>query len=235
MKPTVKVNTTAFSRMTRDLAQALAMPQEDVLRAEVGKVLEKAASTTPIASVAALHRRVWNSGKSKWALIEASRFTPRRQRSSSVNLLGGKYIAYDTRGRRWPNRLWAMFEADAKKELKTLLRSRGLARRTWKAIADEMGLEIKLTPKSAAKAVPSNPAVTEGRYLASMKAETRRSRMGVSIRISNAQPTIIKLGGAGILQRAVNGRVKYFANNLRRGVFQDLQKVAKRYPGLRVL
>lgn len=218
--PAVRVDTTQLSAMIRELSARAAVPSDDVLVFEVGKILEKALSYTPAADVAKMRDRYENTA---FSVQPRSLYTPQRITTSGSKV---KYYLEN----RYPNALWAAISARRKASFLRRLRARGLAKRSWLDLAAQMGLEIR-APAFVRRAV-----ATSGQVYNNTTARTTRSRGRLHVAIENAQPTLNlpKVGGARALQRAIDGRVSYFLRNLALGTFDDVAKVAKRYKGMRV-
>ena len=83
--------------------------------------------------------------------------------------------------------------------------------------------------------VPSATPTT-GREYDDVSAKSVATKRGAGVTISNAQPTanLDRVGGARALKRAIDGRVKFFQQNLQRHVFDDVKQIARAYPGVKV-
>jgi len=115
-----------------------------------------------------------------------------------------------------------------KEKMQELLRRRGLAKQSWMAIAESLGLPIN------APAYVQKATVKQKPYPQKVKSEQKGKRGNFFIRISNSMITMINANGKGALAKAINGRAGYFTRNMKKGVFGKWQEIAKKYPGLKV-
>lgn len=128
----------------------------------------------------------------------------------------------------------AFRQADIKGRINTLLKAalaaRGLARNSWYQIAQKLGITLNSVAGGAQVAVarPSSGASYQpgnGRRIQSPQA--------LYYELTNSYPfSRFKIGGAQILSWAIQGEMGYFRNNFKRGVFSDLQAIAKKYRGI---
>lgn len=116
-----------------------------------------------------------------------------------------------------------------KKQLRAKLGAKGISKKTWADLAKTIGAAIKV-PSYVTKAKPSN-GKDYGTQVSSRSGGTGPL---YSIQIENHQPTVVGPGinGAKVLSMAIAGRIKFFQGNLKRKLFDDLAKTAKRYPGV---
>jgi len=202
----VNIDTRAFNSMCRELARKANVPDEVVLVAEVGKVLEKTIEYTPAAS------------KSK---IEA--------RSDQ-----GYYTTYNGRIyyrlNRYTDNLWGAMEANRKALLRMRLRAIGLSKKSWIDIAVKLGLHVK------APAYARNAVARTGKVYSNVKTAISRQKGKLTVSFFNSQPTVNlpAVGGRRALEAAIAGRVKYFLGQMALKTFDDAAKIAKKYPGIRV-
>jgi len=113
-----------------------------------------------------------------------------------------------------------------KKLTKEWLARRGMPRASWNFIAQELGATLR------AAAVVLN-ATVRGRAMKEVgKASRKKSADGFSITMTNSSIASMKKDAAGILERTVAGRVKYFEKNLEKGVFDSMKNVERAYPNL---
>lgn len=103
---------------------------------------------------------------------------------------------------------------------------RGMPKASWYWMAENIGYELK------AAAVVINAAV-RGRALKEVSsAEKKEDTNSFTIVCRNSSIAAIKKDAAGILERTVAGRVKYFEKNLEKGVFESMKTVERSYPNL---
>lgn len=115
-----------------------------------------------------------------------------------------------------------------KPQMQELLRRRGLAKQSWVALAESLGLPIK-APGYVQKATVKQKA-----YPQKVKSAESGKRGSFQIQITNAMQTMIAANGKGALAKAINGRTGYFKLNLKKKVFGNWKTIAEKYPGMRV-
>lgn len=208
----VHIDTTNFNRMVKKLARITpGVSLQRVLEHEVAAVMEKTISGTKTATVAKI------------------RTAAEKRRAGRHDVGNGRKIYfYDN---RYPDALWKRIAAQRKASLQRKLKARGLSKRSWMALAQAAGLKVT-APAFVGKATPS-----DGKNYDAVNYRTRRIRRGprYGIWVSNAQPTVqtFNAGGRRALARAINGRVRYFETNLKKRVFEQVQTIARAYPGFR--
>lgn len=112
--------------------------------------------------------------------------------------------------------------------MKELLARRGLAKQSWYALAESLGLPMKV-PAYVKK------AKVKGREYPQQVTDSQERRSGkLVITITNSMITMIAANGKGALAKAINGRTGYFYRNMKRGVFKSWRDIAKKYPGMGV-
>ncbi len=226
MSGSATIDTSKFNAMVRELARKANAPDDEILSYEVGKVLEATVQFTPALQVSKLRSR---TEAALFSMQPASLYTPKRGRRS-VKISKNGFIAYYLQN-RYPNALWSAISARRKASLARALRARGLAKKSWWEIARLLGITIKVP-----NYVPIAVASSGRSYPGNVSAKRLRPAAKLQITIENAQPTvnIPQVGGARALQRAIDGRTKFFIQNVGRGVFDDVAKIAKKYPGVKV-
>jgi hypothetical protein len=205
MNHSTTVDMQNFHAALTSLAARVGTSFAEVARYEAGKIFESAIRYTPAATVQSIKGN---------------------QELGKVQVLDGKKYWMDN---RYPQSLWNRLLKARKTSLQRKLRSRGLAKKSWFELALVAGMHVS-APAFVKKAIagtgkeyPSNYTVAEG----------TRGAPDYRIEFWNAQPTV-QGRGPSALSRAIRGRMRYFENNVRRGVFQDAQAVARAYPGLTV-
>lgn len=109
---------------------------------------------------------------------------------------------------------------------KEWLARRGMPRASWNWIAEDLGATLR------AAAVVLN-ATVRGRALKEVgKASRKKDSNGFSITMTNSSIASMRKDAAGILERTLAGRVKYFEKNLEKGVFDSMKNVERAYPNL---
>ena len=198
-----------FNRSIEEIAGFSGVETSRALDYEAGKILEAAIRNTPAAKV---QKIVGNAGTGKALKADVGN--------------GMKTYWMDN---RYPDRIWNRLLKVRKDSLQRKLKARGLAKRSWWLLAVRAGLAVVVPSfvqraiASTGKAYPENAEVRRVHV---------RGRWGLEF--TNRQPTVQSpnVNGLRALGRAIQGRKKYFERNLRLGVFHDLRKIAKAYPGL---
>lgn len=226
MSGTAIIDTSKFNAMIRELSRKAEVPDDQVLVHEIGKVLEATIANTPALKVSKLRAR---TEAALFSAQPASLYSPKRGRRG-VSLTKNGFIPYYLRN-RYPDALWNAIAARRTASLRRALKARGLAKKSWWEIAKALGLTIAV-PGYVTSAIPS----TGRTYQGNTKVSVARASAKLQIKIENAQPTVNlpTVGGTRALQRAIDGRTKFFIQNIGRGVFNDLEKIAKKYPGMKV-
>lgn len=224
MSGTVRVDTSKFNAMVREIARKASVPEEEVLSNEVARILEATIKHTPSATVASIRG---TSENANFSMQPETLYAPKRGRAG-VKITKGGFIAYYLHN-RYPDALWSQMSARRKVSLAAKLRARGLARKSWLDIARKLGLRINF-PGYVSSAVAS----TGREYPQNVSVRLRRQQGKLQIGFTNAQPTVNKIGGSRALQRAIDGRYKYFMRQMGLGTFDELAKIAKKYPGIRI-
>jgi hypothetical protein len=114
----------------------------------------------------------------------------------------------------------------------------GLARQSWVQIADSLGIRLEsvqgggaLSAAGLAKA-RSAIAATGRRYTNGLSRQERGAR--ASITLINRYPRGRNMGMDRTLAGVLIGRVRFFQQNMRRGVFFSIANTARAYPYLTV-
>jgi hypothetical protein len=219
------IDTSRFNAMVRELGRKASVPPERALLYEVGKVIEGAMNFTPSAQVGRLRSR---HDAALFSSQPASLYSPRRGRSKATLTKNG-FITYYLQN-RYPNALWNKIQAARKARLAAAIRARGLAKQSWLEIAKALGVTINV-PGYVQSAIAST-----GQKYSNVSVRLSRSNGRLQITIENSQPTVNlpQVGGARALQRAIDGRTRFFVQNLGREVFNDMAQIAKKYPGMKV-
>jgi hypothetical protein len=250
MKLNVTVDTTGFAGMIRDLSRLSGSDFDHVLREQTIAVLQRAASWTPIAKVSNLEKAASRAGNSVRRLYEKSgrkiANTPKRKwffKGDKWYIMEGKGEWEGGRtaqnGGRWSNSRYAEYlslEQDQEKTAKSMERdrlrglkaARGLTRRSWVDIANDLGFGLKVSPTSVSSARPSDGSMHKNGY-----AIVKKTAKSLIIEIANTYPALVfRLDGNAILQRAIKARITAFNMDLKKNVFNNIELRAKRYPGI---
>lgn len=114
----------------------------------------------------------------------------------------------------------------------------GLARQSWVQIADDAGIHLEAVPggrTSAAAIAKARRAIasTGVRHSNGAAREYVENKTFV-LELINGLPYGRKIQLDSILAKNINGRARFFEENLSRGVFDSIAKIARAYPGLRI-
>lgn len=195
---------------------------ETVVENETAKILEACVKATPAAKVANIRARIENQ---EFGFYDTREFTPKRPSKAPVSKNGYKrYYLLN----RYPAALWKIIAAQRKADLQSRVRARGLTKQSWFMLAQAFGLVLNV-PGYVANALPRNGKSHPENVVAQKIRENGR----VIFRGTNAMPILKWVGGRRILNRAIAGRVKFFETNLRKGVFDDIEQIAAKYPGIK--
>ena len=131
------------------------------------------------------------------------------------------------------------FKEGEKRLVPLAKRSIGLGAQSWLQIAEAAGIDLtkvkgggriaNVKLKAAREAVAS-----DGRAYKNGTANERGTGTKYEITLMNSIPWGPSVKFDAMLARAVMGRVKYFENNVKKGVFDSLDKMLKAYPNIRV-
>lgn len=204
-KPTLQANVDKFNAALSGLERALGnrVTREQIIDAETRKVIEATIKRTKTATRASIMRN-------------------ENARPPFRTYNGKKYYLIN----KYPNKLWAGIQKKLADSLKLKYAAIGLARRAWYEIGIKIG-PIN-APAQVKKAV--TPGFTTGSDVAVKKTSTS---YGYGIIIENNSPLIRYSDSRKALFGALAGRAAFFARNLAKGVFNDMNNVLKRYPGFR--
>src|SRR5215472_14232018 len=164
--------------MCDELARRLGEPPEEILKEEVGKVLEKAIEDTPAMNVGMLRAK---SDAARFTQQPATMYQPRYK--VRRHLRKGNKVIYDLR-RRYPNQLWAKITEARKADLKKRIAARGLAKQSWLKIADMLGISVR-APSYVEQALPST-----GKTYEDERVQVDSGKGRLSYHIENSQPTV---------------------------------------------
>jgi hypothetical protein len=186
-------------------------------------------NNTKAASASSIRKR--HEAK-KFVALPANAYTPTTasglKARASARITSGGSLLYNL-ANNYPPALWNIIDRKRKADLERALHARGLAKKSWLYVARALGIPLS-TPGYVAKAIP-----TTGReYPQNITARKQVDQNKITVSFLNAQPTVNAIGGKSALQRAISGRVKFFLTNMKTGVFNSMQEVAKKYPGLKM-
>jgi len=261
MSATITIDAAGFKRAITSLAAFTPLTVRQVIRAEAGSILKACAGETKVATQAktdtrsrlALMRKLELTGQhgvtvnagvrgafgavflrtstGKWRRTHDPVFRP------VAGMTGKKdhYFEYD-----W--RLLQDVIAQVRGGLPSFLAAGraavGLARQSWVQIADDFGTPLESVPGgriSASGIVKARSALaTTKRPYQNGQAQEYSANRTFVLTLINRLPYGKKIGLDAILARNIRYRTRFFEENLSRGVFDSLTKIARAYPGLRI-
>ena len=256
MNASLHIDTRGFQRMVADLSRMSGRDQAPIIKAEASKILGTCVRRTPSISAEQIRRNIegtrakYNTYAGGEIGSVAKKIYPRISVAPGKgnhwwvdrNAKGTRTFYIMNKNRRWSDERWQAYrreEMDRRADLRTaiaqmgrLRQARGLSKSSWTQIADSLG--IRESP--AAPGYVRRARSTSGRSHQLGTSRTIATPAQFVIELENDYRLLInKLQGARILSSAVTGRLRYFEQNLKRGVFSDISIRAKRYPGVFVL
>ncbi len=207
MDPKLRIEVGNFNRAMREMKVRLAdrVTLEQIVDAEVAKIIEAAMKKTKAATVSGIRA---NSEEREWTTFD-----------------GKKYKLSN----RIPRDLFMRIAAKRKASLLRKLAARGLARRSWVELARLLGFEIGAPGFVRAARRPSGSGGEENVII------RRQYTRGYGLHIANNSPINRWSDARQALFAAVVGRRRFYETNVKRGVFDSMKAVARKYPGLTVM
>jgi len=211
------LKTEEFSNYLRELRAELGKgtTMKTIIDHEVARVLEKTIEDTEAADRTKIRERQKNRTTFK---IDGRNWTTRN---------------YQT-GQAWrvPNAIWREIQAKRQRALRRKLGKVGLAKNSWYLLAEKLGQAVRAPGYvKNAKATIFNSG---GANNVSVIRQGDGSNYGLTI--INKMPILRfnTVKGLQALFGAMAGRIGAFRQNLKRGVFEDAAKIAKKYKGIKV-
>ena len=261
MSATLELDVRGFRRALNGLASFSGQSVERVIRAEAGSILKACAGSTKVATqqtadlrsrVRAIRELDFTGGIGNAdATISVNAglrgpygrvFMRKRDRSGwrRTHEAGFRPLWQHYRRGDWIDLQEAI--ADVRRAVAAAVpvgrRAVGLARQSWVQIADALGIRLESVPGgriSAAGIAKARAAIaSSGQAYVNGQARQYAQAQSFFIELRNRLPYGRKIGLDSILAAAVRGRVRYFEQNLARGTFDQLARVARAYPGLDV-
>jgi len=154
-----------------------------------------------------------------------------------------KYMVFDagpSRGHHLPDAVWARYEALAaefpgavKALLADITARRGIERLSWLQIADAMRVDLgAVAPAGSLQQDVARAANYRGRTFQNGSAREQTSPTTFTIAVENASPVAQKRAGQTRLDSAVASRLRGFEIAMSKGLLDDLQRRARRWPGI---
>lgn len=216
-----KVTMPQFNGMCKTGARMSAVPLGVFVENELAKILEETIRLMPKLKVGKLRARY---ASATFSTQPGSLYTPRHPSPGR-----GANVKYYLRN-RYPDALWTAISQRRRDKLIRTLRARGLAAKSFAKIARKLGLNIKIA------GYIERALASTGVEYDDVSASKEKTSSKIRIDFVNAQPTanLTRVGGQRALDRAVAGRMKFFERNIQHQVFNEVQKIARAYPGIKV-
>ena len=252
---TASIDISGMETVLRGLSVATMKPMKDVTTAEVVSILQTCLDRTKLTPAEKLRQATVTkfnqySGDGRWGTHSQGSFPKISICSKNGNVWLGlarpSIGAYSrTRGRRgggvWHlvnkhyerNEDWNTYQQltrdrvhHMKNRIDELLKRRGLPKTAWAILAANLGFTLKAASVVINSTIGKKPLSELGH------AEIEQTSTSFTIHASNQSIASLKKDAAGILQRTINGRIKYFERNLEKGVFDSMKHVEHAYPNL---
>lgn len=255
----VQIDTSAWTDMVKELTRLSGADFFDVLIGQVGAVMKRCIDGTPARSVAQIVRRVsdhatfiefadgtiinrWKNVGDLEVFFEESTYPEMAARwpkqSPVPNMKGGKSW-HNMDGKHWSDRRWASYQERLAKKPEILkqmiegkLAARGLAKKSWWQVAEDLGLNPGLAAGWVRNAhgVAANGDLRDFKEGFATKLIENAAAI-VEVRIDN--PLLVgRLNGEAILDRAMAAQLADFEKDMESGLLDTLTARAKKYPGI---
>lgn len=115
-----------------------------------------------------------------------------------------------------------------KEQMQELLKRRGLAKQSWLAMGEKIGLSLDSSAYVKRAQVNGKP------FDHVVRVSEKKVGGLFTLILENSMFTTIASMGRYAIIKAINRRAAYFRRNLKMGVFDKISTIARKYPGLRV-
>lgn len=200
----LQIKTAQFNEAMAEMYRRLGdvATQRQIIDFEVGKVVEGALRRTETATSTSIRA---SAASKQWTTLNGKKYK----------------LAW-----RVPSPTWRDIAAARRAVLDAKLAARGLAKRSWLALGEALGVTVE-APGYVTTAKAKNHTSGEN-----VSVDRKSSPDGYGLRIDNSSPLLRWTEGRQAFFAAVAGRIEFFKRNLRSGVFGDLDKAARKYRGL---
>ena len=249
---TASIDISGMETVLRGLSVATMKPMKDVTTAEAVSILQTCmdrTELTPAKTIISSLTTKFNqyAQRDRWG-SRSQGFTPKISIAPNkgnvwfVRPVGG--IGKYSRSRKGgvvcllvnknnvPDEIWNDYQSMEQDRIHNMARMttewlarRGIPRAAWYQLAEGMGHALK-----AAKDVHN--ATVRGKRPDLAVTTIEQDANSFTLVFSNQSIASINKDAAGILQRTINGRIKYFERNLEKGVFDSMKHVEHAYPNL---
>ena len=184
-----------------EIAKSAGVTYKEVVRSEAAKILEAASKNTAAAQVKLIEE---NAKAAAWR-----------------KLSNGKTYKMSW---KMPDAVWLLVQKQIAASIKRRKAARGLAKKSWKQVAEDMGITIAVPSYVEAATTPKGDYPEDGKATE----ESKGSDFAIVLRNSRTySPSVFDA-----IRKAMNGREKFFRENLKQGVFKSIETIAAKYPGL---
>tara|TARA_R110002110_G_scaffold240029_3_gene456143 strand:- start:308 stop:1057 length:750 start_codon:yes stop_codon:yes gene_type:complete len=245
-KKEFELDYTAFSNAMRDLSKLTGKSFKKVIQSEASAILKKTTKKTPPASTKKIQARYTYSGESTRTnrtprtVIKYVTLDGKKTRVRSIKKFGAwrnvgsgknKRRIFDKTAR---NPSFTRLKKVLAEDMKKAKAARGQSKATWLFIANRLRLPVFDVPAYVRKAL--------GTIRGGLRTKLVGKEVGdikYHILIENHGKVVMAPppsgpGGYHHFKHAVDGRRKFFEQNLKKGVFKTVEKTAEKYPGLGV-
>lgn len=260
MSVTFDLDSSGFRRAIGGLAQFTGASIRPIIRAEAGSILKACVGDTKVASVPDTERRGrlrlikdagYTQAPNKGDITVNAGWRPAPYGRVWIKVGSGQKFALareanfrrsrERFGPSWTSRIAQAAETITSGMTAALRKARGsigLARQSWVQIADDAGIRLESVPggrtSAAALAKARDAIASTGVRHANGAAREYVENKTFVLELINGLPYGRKIQLDRILVKNINGRARFFEQNLARGVFDSLAKIARAYPGLRI-
>ena len=235
-----------FDDMLHHLAELTGADLEKVIKSEtasiLGKTLQKTGVSTAKLVTAKYTYKDNGKGSENAFTIPYVRLNGRKVRTRSIKRKG--MWVQQKKGKVWkPNKVnpdWRKLQDELKRLLARAKSRRGLSKATWLRVAHGAGIK-ELKPKPPAYVTKALQGFTS-RLKSSNSGKVVKEKAGkvLYIQVKNYSTTAMAPkskkgpGGFAAFKQAMRGRVDHFNYSLAKGTFDNVEKMARKYPGLKL-
>lgn len=241
---TLDIDTAGFDLVIKGLSGSAKVPMKTATLAESKSVLQGALDRTKMAARKVIEQRTvrrYNTyaagdvGSVARSQMPRISIAPQARNNWWIerNDEGVRTFYIMNGQRRWSDERWQAYvaeeadrQADFKEAVTEALARRGLPKQSWYMLAELLGMQLKAGKVVVEAKVNKNRL----RHVARTIVEDLDSAFVVHF--TNSSRSTYYADGGRILSMVMRNRVKFFEKNLKLGVFESMEKIAKAYPNL---
>jgi hypothetical protein len=240
MKATVDLDTTNFDNMLVELSKMTGKSLQDVIKGEAAAIIGMTMMETNLADPKKIDARYTYTehGENKKTVKEIlvnGKITNVR----SVKKYG---VWVETKKKRYwdPKKLnpkWRPLQKALKFAKERAKRMKGLSKATWFEIAYQLKMTHQISPKKAVTVTMKKAWQNmKGTRVMGVLSGTEKGEAHYTLTMKNFSDKALTPGANGFIAftKAWGGRIKFFEENLTRGVFNSVKNTARKYPGMSV-